>query len=86
MLHSLAKCFHPSVYLMLDYQAVIKSDTATSLLNVSIFEYNLTDEEIHMQSWNDFVENINPEYAELIQYLKERQLYINEPVSVEEEI
>ena len=24
---------------MLDYQAVIKSDTATSLLNVSIFEY-----------------------------------------------
>ena len=31
-------------------------------------------------------ENINPEYVELIQYLKERQLYINEPVSVEEEI
>ena len=28
----------------------------------------------------------NPEYAELIQYLKEKQLYINEPVSVEEEI
>ena len=27
------------LYLMLDYQAVIKSDTATSLLNVSIFEY-----------------------------------------------
>lgn len=25
---------------MLNYQAVIKSDTATSLLNVSIFEYN----------------------------------------------
>ena len=29
------------LYLMLDYQAVIKSDTATSLLNVSIFEYIL---------------------------------------------
>ena len=29
---------------MLNYQAVIKSDTATSLLNVSIFEYNQMEE------------------------------------------
>ena len=29
---------------MLDYQAVVKSDIATSLLNVSIFQYNKNGE------------------------------------------
>ena len=47
---------------------------------------NLTDNEIHKQSWNDFVMRINPEYKELIQYLKEKRLYVNEPVADEEEI
>ena len=72
------------------FRGTLKLNTFMATLEMvdSICEnaVNLTDEEIHMQSWNDFAENINPEYAELIQYLKERQLYINEPVSVEEEI
>ena len=72
------------------FRGTLKLNTFMATLEMvdSICEnaVKLTDEEIHMQSWNDFAENINPEYAELIQYLKERQLYINEPVSVEEEI
>ena len=31
---------------MLDYQAIIKSDTATRLLNVFTFEYNLNGQEV----------------------------------------
>ena len=72
------------------FRGTLKLNTFIATLEMvdSICEnaVKLTDEEIHMQSWNDFAENINPEYVELIQYLKERQLYINEPVSVEEEI
>lgn len=45
---------------------------------------NLTDDEINHQSWSDFVSTI--EETELIQYLKERNLYINEPVMSEEEV
>ena len=41
---------------------------------------NLTDEEINHQSWSDFVATI--EETELIKYLKERNLYINEPVEI----
>lgn len=48
--------------------------------------FNLTDSDIHKQSWNDFVMLINPEYKELIKYLKEKRLYVNEPVENEEEI
>ena len=46
----------------------------------------LTDEEIQRQSWSDFVTAIDPAYTELIQYLKEKRFYINEPVLVEAEI
>ena len=33
-----------------------------------------------------FVTNIDPDYTELIQYLKERRLYVNEPIDAEEEL
>ena len=46
----------------------------------------LTDEEIKKQSWSDFVTAVDPTYTELIQYLKEKRLYINEPVFVEAEV
>lgn len=46
----------------------------------------LTDDEIHKQSWNDFVIAINPEYHELVKYLKEKRLYVNEPIENEEEV
>ena len=45
--------------------------------------YN-TDESIAKLSWSDFVADITE--LELIQYLKERQLYINEAVRAEEEM
>lgn len=45
---------------------------------------NLSDEEIKELSWTTFVAGcLQPE---LVQYLKERQLYINEPVETEVEI
>ena len=46
----------------------------------------LSDDEIHKQSWNDFIMSIPPINSELIRYLKERRLYVNEPVTNEEEI
>ena len=46
----------------------------------------LTDSEIHSWSWSDFVYDIPYSYAELINYLKEKRLYINEPVETEEEL
>ena len=44
----------------------------------------LTDEEITALSWPEFIEGI--EHEELIQYLKERRLYVNEIVENEEEL
>ena len=44
----------------------------------------LTDEGIEKMSWSEFVESI--EAPELIEYLKERRLYINEDTSTEEEL
>jgi len=44
----------------------------------------MDDEEIAKLSWSEFVSEITE--PELIQYLKERQLYINEKVTTEEEM
>ncbi len=44
----------------------------------------LSDEEMSLLSWTNFVEQI--EYPELITYLKERRLYINELVEISEEM
>ena len=45
--------------------------------------YN-TDDSISKISWSDFVADLTE--PELIQYLKERQLYVNEDVQTEEEL
>jgi len=46
----------------------------------------LSDEEVAKLGWTDFVERIIPtESPELVVYLKERRLYINEPVQYEME-
>lgn len=45
--------------------------------------YN-TDDSIAKLSWSDFVADVTE--PELIQYLKERQLYVNEEVCAEEEM
>ncbi len=46
--------------------------------------FSMSDGEIKSMSWTTFVSECSQ--PELIQYLKERRLYVNEPVSGEEEI
>ena len=45
---------------------------------------NLTDEGIASMSWSEFVDTITE--PELIQYLKERRLYVNEEIETQEEM
>lgn len=45
----------------------------------------LTEEEMQNLSWLEFVKRVSNN-AELVQYLKERSLYVNEPVTGEEEL
>ena len=45
---------------------------------------NMSDEGIANMSWSEFVDTINE--PELIQYLKERKLYINDDINTEEEM
>ena len=44
---------------------------------------SMSDSEVQDMSWFDFLDTVTE--PELIQYLKERRLYINEPVSASEE-
>lgn len=44
----------------------------------------MSDDEIRQMSWTTFVSGCTQ--PELVQYLKERRLYINEPIETEEEI
>jgi hypothetical protein len=45
---------------------------------------NMTDDEIQLLSWSEFVSTLTE--PELILYLKERNLYINEKITTEEEM
>lgn len=51
------------------------------ICDVAIF---LSDEEIKAMPWSTFVAGCQA--PELIQYLKERRLYVNDVISAEEEI
>lgn len=54
-----------------------------AICDVALF---MSDEDLQNLSWCRFVESLNPQkYPELITYLKERRLYINEPVTQEED-
>ena len=44
----------------------------------------LSDEELKALSWTSFAAGCTQ--PELVKYLKERQLYVNEPVAAEEEV
>ena len=44
---------------------------------------SMSDTAVQELSWFDFLDDINE--PELIQYLKERRLYVNEPVNTSEE-
>lgn len=47
---------------------------------------NMTDNETESMSWSDFVRCIPPAKHELIQYLKSKQLYVNDTVTESEEM
>ena len=51
------------------------------ICNAAVF---MSDEQMQKLSWSDFVSEITE--SELIQYLKERRLYINEEINTEEEV
>lgn len=46
--------------------------------------FSMSDEEMQKLSWSEFVASLDE--SELIQYLKERNLYINETINAEEEM
>ena len=45
----------------------------------------LSDEELQNLSWSTFVAGCT-QYPELVLYLKERRLYVNEPVQADQEV
>jgi len=51
------------------------------ICDVALF---MSDDEIQDMSWTTFVSGCTQ--PELVQYLKERRLYINEPVEMEVEV
>lgn len=54
------------------------------LCNVAI---SLSEEQLQALSWSDIMLGVDTaQYPELVQYLKERRLYINEPISAEGEV
>ena len=47
---------------------------------------NMTDQELENMSWSDFVLRILPKKTELIEYLKQKRLYVNEIETETEEM
>lgn len=68
----------------LKYNTIIATlQLVNEICNVAI---SMSDEEIRNFAWSSFVANIDKESnKELIKYLKERRLYVNEPVEESEE-
>ena len=68
-------------------QSTLKSNTIIATLqlvnHLCNVAYFLSDEEARSLSWSRFVASADGN--ELIRYLKERRLYLNDPVDVEEE-
>ena len=70
------------------FRGTLKHNTliaALELVNaICDIAVDLTDEGIEKLSWSEFVGTVTE--PELIQYLKERKLYVNEDISTEEEM
>ena len=65
----------------LKYNTLIAAlQLVNEICNAAIFMF---EEDLEKQSWSDFVKKIR--HPELIQYLKERQLYINDKIDIEED-
>lgn len=73
------------------FRGTLKYNTFIATLqmvdNIVNLAKNYNDEAINHLFWCDFVSNLNHDTNnELIQYLKERNLYVNEPIMSEEEV
>ena len=70
------------------FRGTLKLNTLLATLELvnAIIEIalNYAEDELHEMSWSDFVQTITE--PELIQYLKERRLYINEEIEIQEEM
>ena len=70
------------------FRGTLKFNTLTATLQlvnrICDVPLSLSDEELQAMSWTTFVSGCQEK--ELIQYLKERRLYVNEPITTEEEI
>ena len=81
---------NPTTVEFLMFRGTLKVNTILATLqmidricDVAIF---LSDDELKSMAWTTFVAGIQPErYPQLVQYLKERRLYINDPVEGEVE-
>ena len=73
------------------FRGTLRLDTLLATLEFTQYLCKLasetTDDDFHNLTWLDFVKGIDADiYPELIDYLKRRRLYVNEPVSETEEI
>lgn len=70
------------------FRGTLKYNTLVATLQlvnkICDISINMTDEELTALNWCDFVSSITE--PELITYLKERMLYVNEPIECEEDV
>ena len=80
-------CNHNTIEFRL-FRGTLKLNTLLATLQmvdrICSLAINHDDEDLQTLSWSEFVSHI--EAPELIQYLKERRLYINEEINDEEDI
>lgn len=89
--HERYKCVNLSNYNTIEFRmfrGTLKLNTILATLQLvdrlcEVALY-LNDQEVQSLTWTDFVAGCNT--PELIQYLKERRLYVNEPVASSEEV
>ena len=69
------------------FRGTLKLNTLTATLqlvnHLCEVAVSMSDQELQDMSWFDFLDQITE--PELIQYLKERRLYVNEPVRITDE-
>ena len=72
------------------FRGTLKYSTFTATLQmvdeICDFAVSLSDEELQNLTWLDFVQRITSDKQELIDYLKVKRLYVNEPVTANEEV
>ena len=72
------------------FRGTLKANTILATLElvdrICDVAINLSDEELRSLAWTTFVSGISEDRSpELVRYLKERRLYVNEPVESEVE-